>query len=356
MKLCLACPSDNNTKPISEFYLSKNPMHGDNKLPWCKECIKKHSTLATGEIDEDKFKNVLRQIDRPFYRDVLQSAVNQFKKEHSYVAEKEVKYFGGDIVGLYFKNINTLRQVANKSYGDSEKDGFILKQAVDLDAYKKMLNINPDMVEKHTYDIGDFEVTDDMKMLFGDGYTIVEYKKMFDKYEKLKINYVLQTNIHQEALATYVRFKVKEEDATAKGNVDEANKWYNAAQNAAERAKLTPRQLSKEDLQGGMVNFSDIFTAVESAKERIKIFPEFKYQPRDAADFIIWNYVNYERNLNNMPEVPYSDIYKFYDEKKKEYIEMHGDPYGIFTEDTTESNRETIERFITVPSEFRDGD
>ena len=34
------------------------------------------------------------------------------------------------------------------------------------------------------------------------------YKKMQEKYDKLKINYTLQTNIHQEALATYVRFKV----------------------------------------------------------------------------------------------------------------------------------------------------
>lgn len=75
--------------------------------------------------------------------------------------------------------------------------------------------------------------------------------------------------------------------ATAKGDVAEAQKWYSAAQTAAEQGKLTAKQISKEDLQGGIVNFSDIFTAVEGAKERIKIFPEFKYQPKDAADFII---------------------------------------------------------------------
>ena len=56
-----------------------------------------------------------------------------------------------------------------------------------------------------------------------------------------------------------------------------------------------------------------------------------------------------------MPEVEYKDIYHFYDEKKREYIEQYGDPYGIFTDDTTESNRDTIEKFITIPPEFRDG-
>ena len=57
-----------------------------------------------------------------------------------------------------------------------------------------------------------------------------------------------------------------------------------------------------------------------------------------------------------MPEDEYKDVYKFYDDKKHEYIEMYGDPYGIFAEDTTEINRETIEKFITVPNEFKDGD
>ena len=351
-KICLACPPDNNTKPITEFYLSKNPMHGDSKLPWCKECIKKHSTLATGEIDEDKFKSVLRQIDRPYYRDVLQSAVKQFKKEHSYVVEKEVKYFGGDIIGLYFKNVNTLRQVAYKSYGDSEKDNFVLKHDVDLSAYRKMLNINIDEVEKHTYDLGDFEVTEDMKALFGDGYTSVEYKKMFDKYEKLKINYSLQTNIHQEALATYVRFKVKEEDATAKGNVDEAKKWYDAAQNAAEKAKLTPKQLTKADLDSGVNSISELTKAVEQAVDVIKILPRFKYRPNDAPDFNIWCYVDYERKLNDQPSVSYEDVYAFYDKKKKEYVEQNGDPYGIFVNDTTEKNRNTVKTFITLPDDY----
>ncbi len=74
-----------------------------------------------------KFKSVLRQIDRPYYKDVLQSAVKQYKKEHSYIEDNDIKYHGEDIIGLYFKNLNTLRQVANKSYGDSEKEGFVRK-------------------------------------------------------------------------------------------------------------------------------------------------------------------------------------------------------------------------------------
>ena len=358
-KHCSCCGEE---KSLNDFYMSKSPLHAlDKKTPICKDCVIKSSVDPdTNEIDEVRFKNILRQIDKPFYKDNLQSAINQFKKENAYVADEDVKYHGDAIIRLYMKNIATLRQVSSKSYEDSERDGFIQKhstviQKTENAEYKKDLKKKKDE-EIINYDEADFDVNQDMIDMFGEGYTRAEYKKMVKKYNDMTKTYVVQTNLHKEALLTYVRFKVKEEIATARGDVAEAQKWYQAAQDAAEKAKLTPRQLSKEDLQGGIVNFSDIFAAVEGAKERIKIFPEFKYQPKDAADFIIWCYINYERRLNNMPEVEYKDVYAFYDEKKREYIEMYGDPYGIFDEDPTEFNREAIEKFITVPKEFRDED
>ena len=318
---------------------------------------------------------MLQRIDKPLYWDDLESAYMQYKKEHGFLSEDEVAKKGKDIIGLYFKN-TMLRQNRNKSFADSEKDGFIHNNGNSTNQekdriIKKYMSASSDDISSKEQHIKkeeaveepivsskkkDFVVTDDMITLFGEGYTKTEYMKMYQKYSEMKQTYVIQTSIHKEALVTYVRFKVKEEMATAKGDVGEAKKWFDAAQTAAEQGKLTAKQISKEDLQGGIVNFSDIFTAVEGAKERIKIFPEFKYQPKDAADFIIWCYVNYERNLNNMPEVKYKDIYAFYDRKKKEYIDTYGDPYGIFTDDTTENNRETIEKFITVPNEFKDGD
>lgn len=357
-KICLACPPEENKNehPLGDFYLSKNPMHKDGKLPWCKDCIKRLSLNKTGEIDEEKFKSVLRQIDRPYYKDVLQSAVNQYKKEHSYVEEDDVKYHGEEIIGLYFKNMNTLRQVADKSYGDSEKEGFVRKQGVQAASLNIDKTVKQEKPDKHYSNIEDFEVTDNIKDLFGDGYTTVEYKKMYEKYEKLKLNYTLQTNLHQEALATYVRFKVKEEMATAAGNVDEAKKWYDAAQNAAASGKLTPKQLSEADLQGGINSFSEIFKAVEQAVDIIPILPRFKYRPNDALDFNIWCYINYARDLQGLPQCDYEDVYKFYDRKKEEYLEQYGDPYGIFDDEPDDSIRENIKKFITLPKDYEDGD
>ena len=374
-KVCTCCHKEKN---LIDYYLSYSPMYSlDQRVPICKECCKTSVLNEDGTINFPKLKILLRSIDKPLYYDLLQSSEDSVRNENGYLNDEEIQYRGKEIIQKYFTLI-VMRQDRARNYSDSEIDNFIhhnnnrtndekrkilakYRPMFESKKAKEEIKIEEDLQKekekqelKIKTDASDFKVSNEIISLFGDGYSKLEYKKMYEKYEKLKINYVLQTNIHQEALATYVRFKVKEEDATARGDVDEAKKWYDAAQNAAEKARLTPRQLSKEDLQGGITNFSDIFSAVEGAKERVKIFPEFKYQPKDAADFIIWCYINYERRLNNMPEVEYKDIYAFYDEKKREYVEMYGDPYGIFNEDTTKSNRDTIEKFITVPKEFED--
>lgn len=364
-KVCNFC---HEKKKLTDFYISKSPLFSvDGRVPVCKDCVINESLNEDGTINDIELNKILKKIDRPYYKDLIESAISGFKNEHSYVEDDKVQYYGKEILQRYFRLI-AMRQDRDKSYEDSEKDNFIhptsntpkstkeriAQKYADITDIDEKGNVVDKDNKKIKSDIGDFEITDEIVELFGEGYTRAEYKKMVKKYNDMTKTYVVQTNLHKEALLTYVRFKVKEEMATAKGDVAEAQKWYQAAQDAAEKAKLTPKQLSKEDLQGGIVNFSDIFAAVEGAKERIKIFPEFRYQPKDAADFIIWCYINYERRLNNMPEVEYKDIYAFYDEKKREYIEMYGDPYGIFNDDTTESNRETIEKFITVPKEFRD--
>lgn len=216
------------------------------------------------------------------------SATRQFLSEHFYLTEQDAKAHGAEIVRLYMKNINSLRQLASKNYADSEKDGFIQPRSAVIKK-SEVNNVKSNKGAKIVTQAEDeeFEITNEMIDLFGDGFTPVEYKKMYDKYQKLRLNYTLQTNLHQEALATYVRFKVKEEMATAAGDVDEAKKWYDAAQNAADKGKLTPKQLIQADLQGGINSFSELFKAVEQAVDVIPILPQFKYRPNDACDFII---------------------------------------------------------------------
>ena len=368
-KVCTCCHEEKN---LTDFYFSSSPMYSlDERIPVCKECCKTSVLAEDGRIDFDKFKDLLRNIDKPLYFDLLFSSEESVKKENSYLSDEEVSLHGYEILQKYFTLV-AMRQDKAKSYSDAEKEGFIhqnsnrTKKEKDeiLNKYSHLINQyskpskavhTPKPIENKFYsNINDFEVTEEIKSLFGDGYDTLEYKKMFDKYEKLKINYTLQTNIHQEALATYVRFKVKEEDATARGNVDEAKKWYDAAQNAAEKAKLTPKQLTKADLDSGVNSVSELTKAVEQAVDVIKIMPRFKYRPNDAPDFNIWCYVDYERKLNDQPPVSYEDVYSFYDKKRDEYIAQNGDPYGIFENEPTLKNRDTVKTFITLPDDYEE--
>lgn len=370
-KVCTCCHEEKN---LTDFYYSSSPMYSlDERIPVCKECCKTSVLAEDGRIDFDKFRDLLRNIDKPLYFDLLFSSEESVKKENSYLSDEEVSLHGYEILQKYFTLV-AMRQDKSKSYSDAEKEGFIhqnsnrTKKEKDeiLNRYSHLINqyskpsktVHTSKVSKQKIntDIDDFIVTDEIKELFGDGFEDFEYKKMHKKYEKLKLNYTLQTNLHQEALATYVRFKVKEEIATARGDVDEAKKWYDAAQNAASNGKLTPKQLSAADLQKGVNSFSELTLAIEQATDVINILPKYKTQPHDAPDFNIYCYISYARKLKGLPPIEYKDIYKFYDDKMEEYLRQYGDPNGVFTEanDTMLKNRPNIEKFIVLPNDYDD--
>lgn len=369
-KVCTCCE---NEKDIKDFYISYGEMFKlDMRAPICKKCVISNCLNKDGTINIHSLKRILFQIDKPLYYDDLEASLKNVAKKNPALSSYQVKKMGDKILQKYFL-LSAARQNREKTFKDSEHDGFIHQEKRTNEEARKILEkyVALEKRDKDTFTFHDeiseeieskdgvilddgttFKVTQEMIDLFGDGYTPSLYKKMFEKYEKLKINYTLQTNIHQEALATYVRFKVQEEIETARGNVSEAKKWYDAAQSAAQDAKLTPKQLTKADLDGGLNSISEIAKAVEQAVDVIKILPRFKYRPNDAPDFTIWCYINYERQLNDQPPVSYEDVYKFYDKRREEYIAQNGDPYGIFENDPTVLNRKNVETFITLPNDY----
>ena len=348
-KLCISCP-DGKSKATSAFYRSTNPMHADGLLPICKTCIKKACyDPVLDEINVDAFKNILRQCDRPFIPTVYNGSVVEYETMRELQPQKDIDK--SIILSSYFRKLNSLHQYKGKTWNDSyidQKD----KNTNSPDTIQTKRNKDEHIYLKDT--LGDFIVTTEMIKLFGEGLKRSEYKLMWDKYQFLKQSYPDITNLHTEALATYVRFKTKEEMATIEGNISEADKWNQMATKAADRAKINPSQLSKTDLQGGINSFAEVCQAVEQAVDVIPILPQFKFRPNDAIDFNIWCIINYLRDLEGKPLCSYEDVYKFYDRRKAEYIEQYGDPYHLFDGDTTESNRKNIEKFITLPSDFQE--
>lgn len=355
-KVCRHCGKKKGTYA---YYTATNSLtSSDGKyVDICKDCLKKMSTNEDGTINIDKFKSVLRLLDKPYLNFVLEQTI---KEAISHRLKNGKEY---NIIGLYFKNIASLPQYSGLNYADSltiNSENIVLPEMTIATTRKKVQEAQKkkellDNEDVYISAIEDFKVTDEMRDLFGDGFSKQEYKLMMKKYDDLKINYPIKTNMHKEFLVDYVKCKVKEELAIVEGDIEAVSKWSQLSAKAAENAKITPKQLTAADLQGGLSSFSEIFEAVEGARDVIPILPKFKQQPNDMPDFIIWNYINYERNLNNLPCVEYEDIYKFYDKKKDEYIKEHGDPFGIFENDLSQSQkqRDTVKKFITI---VEDGD
>ena len=343
-KICSNCHKE---KPYTKFYQATNPQtsSGGGVVNICSVCVKKESLNQDGTLNIEKFKQMLMLMDKAYVPSIVESAIEETKTAIENNKGRK------DLIGNYMKGLNLSQNKMSFMQSMQMLDGGILSSSVTSSEKRQK-----EKEEIYVKQVDNFVVTDDLLDLFGEGYTKNEYRLMQKKYETLKQNYTMQTNLHQEALVTYVRFKVKEELSTALGNVGEAEKWSKAAQDAADKAKLSPKQLTKADLQGGINSFSEIFKAVEQAIDVIPILPKFKYRPNDALDFNIWCYINYARDLQGLAHCEYEDVYKFYDRKKNEYIEQYGDPYGIFNDEPTEKNRENIKKFITLPKDYEDGD
>lgn len=331
----IQCTSCGKFKYKKDYYVSYNENHArTGTLPYCKTCIKKMCNDKFNNIDKEKTLRMLRTIDRPFIDMMWQKALSKG---------------GANVIGNYLKLIN-LQQYRDMKWLDGDLDMLDKKDANIKPALTDIKNVEPIKTEIEKFE--DFQVTNDIIELFGNGYTEEEYYYMWNKYNFLRGNYTEQTSMHTEALVTYVRYKVKEEMAVAAGKPTEAKTWGELAMKQADKAKINPNQLSKADLQGGLSTIGEIAQAVEQNIDIIPILPQFRYRPNDAVDFCIWNYINYARNLEGKPLVEYKDVYKFYDKMREDYITSTGDPYGIFDGDPTLNNRGKVEQFIKLPDEY----
>jgi hypothetical protein len=285
---CSACGENKN---VSEYYISYNPIHSTGRISYCKDCLRKMISDDKGNVQLEKLKNTLKLIDRPFIYDLWKTSLDDKM----------------DTWGCYIKNLQ-LPQNRRLGWADS----LFLPEAKN--------EINYDNVDiENIKGKSDFQLTNDILNKWGMGYDPEEYEAFERKYLALKNNYPEKTAMHTEALLNYIRYRCKEEMATAKKDVKEAKEWGALANSAATAAKINPSQLSAADLADGLSTFGQLTRAVERAVDIIPILPHFKEKPQDKVDFTLWCYINYIRDLKGLPLCDYKDIYKFYEERKKDY-------------------------------------
>jgi hypothetical protein len=287
----ITCVMCGHTKKANEYYQNFNRNNKTGKMPYCKECLKTMCLDNKGSFNIEKFKEMLKFIDRPFIFDL-------------YLISVEDKM---DTIGCYMKNI-AMQQYRYLGWSSSVLDN--TKNNVINTTNKANLSNESDINK--------------LQEKYGYGFTDEEYLNFERKYKKLSRGYKEKTELHTERLLTYITHKVKEEMSTAAGQVGEAEKWAKLAQADATAAKLNVSQLSKSDITGGIDLLPQLVEAVEQHASLIPLLPKVLEQPYDDADLIMWANVNYLRHLEDKPFIQYRDIWNFYDKMIEEHYRQKG--------------------------------
>jgi hypothetical protein len=162
---------------------------------------------------------------------------------------------------------------------------------------------------------------DRLKDKWGEEFKTRDLVKFEEKYIELRKNYDIKTSAHDEFLRHACIASVRARQCFARNDIDGAKAWMGIFKDTTSAGKLQPSQMSKADLSGGLNNFSEFYRSLEEVKGIIEILPEFKRQPRDDADFVIWCNINYMRRLKGLPDCKYEDIWEFYEEMVQSYDE-----------------------------------
>lgn len=276
-KICPVCKKE---KPIATgFYKSSSPLFAlDGCVPICIDCVKNDVVNEDGTVNENKLKTMCQRLDKPFYSDELDSAFLQAKSEHGYLSDDEIAKYGKKIVGFYFKNINTLRQNKDRSFADSEKDGFVHK-TYNVNARQKkesIANRYSEVIENKSQNTTTSSTSQPKKVeeeLVYSEFWMGEYTQkdidLLDKYYAgLNRDYKIVTENHRDyakkiAKASLMMDKAYED--MLKG-VTGADKMYSSAKDIfdslSKSAKFSEDKRSINDV--GISSFSKITSIVEN--------------------------------------------------------------------------------------------
>jgi hypothetical protein len=188
---CTACE---NEKKLGDFYASSSTLFSSGRVPICKSCIKEKSLDTSGEVNLDKFHNILRQIDKPFLLSIYQSACD----------EAQISLNTGvgrtDVLGTYFKNIQSLPQNKNLTYADSED--YNKKFPVNQYASAKASNGSTSKSNADIYNNGDIEGKVDEKLVYSKkwigNYTATDLEYLENYYDGLDRDYKIATENHKD--------------------------------------------------------------------------------------------------------------------------------------------------------------
>lgn len=291
-KTCPICKKDKSI--ATGFYKSTSPLYQtDGCVPICISCVKKNVLNDDGTVNKKALKTMCQRIDKPLYWDDLDSSYNQARAEHGYLSDDEVAKMGEKIIGYYFKNINSLRQTKDKSFADSEKDGFVHSNSNMLSAEKERITkkyMNNESISSLNKIKKEMTMPSE-KIIYSEdwmgNYTESDIKKLDNYYKDLERDYKIITENHRDYARKIAKASLQMDKAFDEmmNGVDGADKRYDNAMKAfdmlSKSAKFSESTRSVNDV--GASSFSKVAAMVEAHNW----IPEHKPMKKDTIDEMI---------------------------------------------------------------------
>lgn len=117
MQFSKSCSKKKGIQSIANFYScsESNVFYKNKKFNICKDCVKEY-VYSDNKVDENKFKNILRIFDLPFYQADFVSAANDDK----------------ETIGVYMKNVYLNKRHESWLHGDNEDTTFVIDDDLNI--------------------------------------------------------------------------------------------------------------------------------------------------------------------------------------------------------------------------------
>lgn len=208
------CKKAEGLNSLTNFYMATSKIFNNKKIPICKDCMLSYVYDEDGLPNIERFKEVLRLCDYPFFKAIWETSFNE----------------KGETIGLYFKNVWL---------------NFRDKTWVDSDSINTFTNVELGKKEKTTSNVDSSELV----RRWGKGYTYEELQWLDEAYDVWvvqspdEMSQLPVQKLVKRICITELKIRRAEEQ---NDNTEKLDKVYT---DLMDKANFTGKNLKKEDNQ-----------------------------------------------------------------------------------------------------------
>ncbi|UUV46689.1 terminase small subunit [Bacillus phage vB_BanS-Thrax4] len=265
-KQCSSCGKD---KATTFFFKVDSPLFPDGMINTCRDCVRAQVDVN----DMEQVISFLRQIDKPFDQKYWDEATKS--KNHP--------------LGEYIRKINSLNQVKNKSFDDSQVVGI----GTSLDVQASQLS---EKIEREDGEI--IEYSDSLVSRWGIGYQKHEYLRLEKYYQDMMMSYEVKETNHKHMLKQLAKLSVEADNALARKDFTQYGKINKEYDILLKSAGMRPVDKKSGSEATGLFSFSQVWAEIE--KEGF-IPPKLVKFKKDDIDYMLMYYQQFVERLVDKP-------------------------------------------------------